>query len=93
MPTIKKDPFNDISFWFKVLKISLMVFVPYWLFGIEAGILVGIVLICLFLSKISLTILEMHESRIDFIKDKSNKLGKSKTQIFSQLHKMHEEIS
>src|SRR5688500_15681450 len=37
-----KDPFSEFSFWFKVLKVSLVILLPYWLFGFEAGVLVGI---------------------------------------------------
>ena len=56
-----KDPFSNISFWLKVLKVSLVILVPYWLFGFEAGVLVGIIFVALFLSKISLTLLEINE--------------------------------
>jgi hypothetical protein len=58
---IPKDPFGNIFFWLKVLKISLVVLIPYWLFGFQTGVLVGIILIALFLSKISLTLLELNE--------------------------------
>jgi hypothetical protein len=60
-----KDPFDNIYFWIKVIKVFLVVFIPYWLFGFEAGILVGIVVISLFLSKISLTVLEIYEQLHD----------------------------
>src|SRR5687768_12453809 len=53
-----KDPFDNIYFWFKVLKVSLVILVPHWLFGFEAGVLVGIIYVALFLSKISLTLME-----------------------------------
>src|SRR5688572_3377342 len=56
-----KDPFSDFSFWFKVLKVSLVILLPYWLFGFEAGVLVGIIFVALFLSKISLTLIEINE--------------------------------
>lgn len=56
-----QDPFSDFSFWFKVIKVSLVILVPYWLFGFEAGVLVGIIFVALFLSKISLTLIEINE--------------------------------
>jgi hypothetical protein len=61
MPDPKKEPFDNIYFWIKVLKISSVVLIPYWLFGFEASLLVGIILLALFLSKISLTLLEINE--------------------------------
>jgi hypothetical protein len=73
-----KDPFDNIYFWVRVLKISLIVLVPYGSFGFEAGILVGIILTTLFLSKISLTLLEINEHLNKEGKGKSNKNETSK---------------
>jgi MFS superfamily sulfate permease-like transporter len=50
------NKFENVSFWIKVLKVSAIIFIPYWLFGFETGIFAGIILACLLLSKISLTI-------------------------------------
>jgi hypothetical protein len=51
--------FDNLLFWIKVIKVSAIVFMPYWLFGFEVGVLVGIVLASLLLSKISLTVQEI----------------------------------
>lgn len=71
MPNTKKDPFDNIFFWIKVVRLSLIILVPYWLFGFETGILIGIVLVALFLSKISLTLLEINEYLHEERKEKS----------------------
>ena len=56
-----KNPFDYIQLCVRVLKISIIVLVPYWSFGFEGGVIVGIILACLFLSKTSLTVLEINE--------------------------------
>jgi hypothetical protein len=55
-----KDPFDNIFFWIKVVKVSLVILIPYWLFGFEAALIVGIIFISLFLSKISLSLQEIN---------------------------------
>ena len=52
---------DNVPFWIKVIKISALVFILYWLFGIQIALLVGLIMVCLFLSKISLTIQDIHK--------------------------------
>lgn len=53
--------FDNFSFWIKVLKISLPIFITHLVFGFEAALLVGLVMVCLFLSKISLTLQDINK--------------------------------
>jgi hypothetical protein len=57
--------FDDLYFWIKVLKISAIIFIPYWLFGFQVALLVGLILVCLFLSKISLTVQDSNKNLKD----------------------------
>jgi hypothetical protein len=80
-----KDNFDKFYFWIKVLKVSAIIFIPYWIFGFETGLFVGITLACLLLSKISLTVQEMAKDLKEILKKKSKRnlprktLAKSKT--------------
>jgi hypothetical protein len=56
------DRFDNVYFWIKVLKVSALIFIPYWLFGFETGLFVGIIFACMLLSKISLTVQDMNEN-------------------------------
>ena len=64
---------DKIFFWMTVLIISAFIFIPYWLFGFETGLLVAIVVVCLFLSKISSVAQEIHEDLLDMYNNISKK--------------------
>jgi Ftsk gamma domain len=53
--------FERVYFWIKVIKVSAVIFIPYWLFGFQIALLVGLILVCLLLSKISLTVQDIHK--------------------------------
>jgi hypothetical protein len=53
--------FDNALFWIKVIKVSALIFIPFWLFGFQIALLVGLIMVCLFLSKISLTVQEINK--------------------------------
>ena len=53
--------FDNVYFWIKVIKVSAVIFIPYWLFGFQIALLVGLILVSLLLCKVSLTIQDIHK--------------------------------